>query len=67
MEIVHMGNRSFYVYRTYKERDKPVDTDLLKEYWHCDAVLKKENVYHFCREIQDVEYEKVPAVHSNLD
>ena len=67
MEIVHMGNRSFYVYRTYKERDKPVDADLLKEYWHCDTVLKKENVYHFCREIQDVEYEAVPIVHSNLD
>ena len=67
MEVVHMGPRSFYVYRTYKERDKPVDADLLKEYWHCDTVLKKENVYYFCREIQDVEYEEVPAVHSNLD
>jgi hypothetical protein len=67
MEIVHMGPRSFYLYRTYKERDKPVDADLLKEYWHCDTVLKKENVYYFCREIQDIEYEKVPAVYSNLD
>jgi len=67
MELVHMGNRSFYVYRTYKEQDKPVDADLLKEYWHCDTVLKKENIYYFCREIQDVEYEEVPIVHSNLD
>ena len=62
-----MGNCSFYVYRTYKERDKPVDTDLLKEYWHCDSVLKKENVYYFCREIQDIEYEAVSTIHSNLD
>jgi len=67
MEIVHMGPRSFYLYRTYKERDKPVNAELLKEFWHCDSVLKKENVYYFCREIQDVEYETVPEVHSNLD
>jgi hypothetical protein len=77
MERISMGDRSFYVFRTYKEREnKPVDADLLKEFWHCDTVLKKENVYHFCREIQDAEYEMipeptpdetVPEVHSNLD
>jgi hypothetical protein len=67
MEMVHMGPRSFYLYRTYKERDKPVDAELLKEFWHCDSVLKKENVYYFCREIQDGEYEAVPEVHPNLD
>ena len=67
MEIVHMGPRSFYLYRTYKERDKPVDAELLKEFWHCDSVLKKENIYYVCREIQDIEYEAVPEVHSNLD
>ena len=67
LEIVHMGHLSFYVYRTYKELDKPLDADFLKEYWHCDSVLKKENVYYFCREIQDIEYEAVPTVHPNLD
>jgi hypothetical protein len=44
-----------------------VNAELLKEFWHCDSVLKKENVYYFCREIQDIEYEAVPEVYSNLD
>jgi hypothetical protein len=60
MEIVHMGPRSFYLYRTFKERDKPIDTDLLKELWHCDSVLKKDGVFYFCREIEDVEFENIP-------
>ena len=60
MEIVHMGSRSFYLYRTFKERDKPIDTDLLKEFWHCDSVLKKDGVFYFCREIEDVEFENIP-------
>ena len=36
-----------------------MDANLIKEYWHCDTVLKKENVYYFCNEIKEIDYEEI--------
>ena len=33
--------------------------NLVKKYWHCDTVLKKENKYYFCNEIKEIEYEEI--------
>ena len=53
-----MGNRSFKLVRTLRDRPN-LDTDLLKEHWHCDSVLRKDGVLYFCREIEDVEFENI--------
>lgn len=58
-QILNMGNRSFKLVRTLRDRPN-LDTDLLKEHWHCDSVLKKDGVFYFCREIEDVEFENIP-------
>jgi hypothetical protein len=57
--MLNMGNRSFKLVRTLRDRPN-LDTDLLKEFWHCDTVLKKDGVFYFCREIEDVEFETLP-------
>jgi hypothetical protein len=46
------------LYRTIKQNEK-VDANLLKKYWHCDTVLKKENIYYFCNEIKEIDYEEI--------
>jgi len=57
-DIIEFGDRKFLLYRTVRITDK-IDANLLKEYWHCDTVLKKENTYYFCNEIQPIDYEEI--------
>jgi len=47
----------FMLYRTVKVTDK-IEPNILKQYWHCDTVLKKENKYYFCNEIKEINYEE---------
>ena len=39
--------------------NEKMDANMIKEYWHCDTVLKKENVYYFCNEIKSIDYEEI--------
>jgi hypothetical protein len=57
-EIIEFGDRKFLLYRTIREFEK-LEPNILKEYWYCDTVLKKEDIYYFCNEIKDIEYEKI--------
>jgi len=57
-EIIEFGDRKFLLYRTIREFEK-LDPNTLKEYWYCDTVLKKEDIYYFCNEIKDIEYEEI--------
>ena len=57
-DIIEFGDRKFLLYRTIKETKK-VDANLLKKYWHCDTVLKKENTFYFCNEIKSINYEEI--------
>ena len=58
-DIIEFGDRKFLLYRTVRVTDK-IDANLIKEYWHCDTVLKKENTYYFCNEIKAIDYEEIP-------
>ena len=49
-EIIEFGDRKFLLYRTVREFEK-LDPNILKEYWYCDTVLKKEDMFYFCNEI----------------
>ena len=57
-DIIHFGDKKFLLYRTIRDKIK-VDANLLKKYWHCDTVLKKENIYYFCNEIKEIDYEEI--------
>ena len=57
-DIIEFGDRKFLLYRTVREFEK-LDANLLKKYWHCDTVLKKENIFYFCNEIQPIDYEEI--------
>jgi hypothetical protein len=57
-EIIEFGDRKFLLYRTVREFEK-LDPNILKEYWYCDTVLKKEDMFYFCNEIKEIEYEEV--------
>jgi len=57
-DIIEFGERKFLLYRTIREFEK-LDADLLKEHWHCDTVLKKENTYYFCNEIKEINYAEI--------
>jgi hypothetical protein len=48
----------FMLYRTTKVTDK-IEPNILKQYWHCDTVLKKEDKYYFCNEIKTIDYEEI--------
>tara|TARA_B100000287_G_scaffold352467_1_gene341931 strand:- start:96 stop:314 length:219 start_codon:yes stop_codon:yes gene_type:complete len=60
-DIIGFGDRLFLLYRTVKESEKTTQEaiNLVKKYWHCDTVLKKENIYYFCNEIQTIDYEEI--------
>ena len=53
-EIIEFGDRKFLLYRTVREFEK-LDPNILKEYWYCDTVLKKEDMFYFCNEIKEIE------------
>lgn len=56
MEFVNLGERLFVVYRKVKEttiQHGVEGVEFVKNAWHCDAVLKKEGYYFFCREVFD--------------
>ena len=60
-DVIGFGGRLFLLYRTVKESEKTTQEaiNLVKKYWHCDTVLKKENIYYFCNEIQTIDYEEI--------
>jgi hypothetical protein len=57
-DLIQFGDRVFLLYRTIKVTDK-IEPNILKQYWHCDTVLKKENLYYFCNEIKQINYEEI--------
>lgn len=57
-DIIEFGDRTFLLYRTVKVTDK-IEPNTLKKYWRCDTVLKKENLYYFCNEIKETNYEEI--------
>jgi len=56
--FIQFGDRIFLLYRQIKENPK-INTEILKDYWHCDTVLKKDNIFYFCNEIPAIEFEEI--------
>jgi hypothetical protein len=48
------------VYRRAKEKflTKPGIVDFLRDLWHCDTVLKQNDIFIFCKNIDDAVIEE---------
>lgn len=55
---IQLGDRLFILYRQINETPK-INTEILKQYWHCDTVLKKEGILYFCNEIPAIEFKEI--------
>jgi len=56
--IIQFGDRLFILYRQVRENPK-INTEILKQYWHCDTVLKKDGIFYFCNEIPAIDFEEI--------
>ena len=59
-EIIYTNDKAYQLVRVLKEDQlKNPDMEILKEYFLCDTLLRKQGRLYFCRLIEDIEYEAV--------
>jgi len=59
-QIIYNGDKAYQLVRVLKENQlKNPDTDILRRYFLCDKVLRKQGLLYFCRIIEDIEYEEI--------
>ena len=59
-EIIYAKDRAYQLVRVLKEDQlKNPDMEILKKFFYCDTLLKKQGLLYFCRLIEDVEYEEI--------
>ena len=59
-KIINANGNLYQLIRKIKEnRLKNLDTEILKEYFYCDTVLRKQGKLYFCRLIEEIEYEEI--------
>tara|TARA_Y100000034_G_C6894889_1_gene412373 strand:- start:4 stop:195 length:192 start_codon:yes stop_codon:yes gene_type:complete len=60
-EILYTDNGEVYeIKRTIPEQQlKNPDMKILKQFFHCDTVLRNQGKLYFCNHIKCVEYEEV--------
>ncbi len=51
-----MNDELYLVKRVLKESEK-LDIDILKQYFDCDTVFKKDGLFYFTNKIETLEYE----------
>ena len=58
-EIIYANNKVYQLVRMIREdRLKNPDMEILKEYFLCDKVLRKQGLLYFCRLVEEIEYEE---------
>ena len=56
--IIHTKGKAYQLVRVLKENSlKDPDMEILKEYFLCDKLLRKQGLLYFCRLIEEIEYE----------
>ena len=59
-EIITANGNLYQLIRILKEDQlKNPDMEILKEYFLCDKVLRKQGELYFCRLIEEIEYEEI--------
>ena len=58
--IIYTKDKAYQLVRTLKESSlKNPDMEILKEYFLCDTLLRKQGLLYFCRLIKEIEYDEV--------
>lgn len=55
-QVLKVNDDLFVVKRIIKETEK-LDVEILKQYFNCDTVLRKEGLLYFTNKIENLEYE----------
>ena len=59
-EIISANGNLYQLVRVIKEsRLKNPDMEILKKYFRCDTLLRKQGKLYFCRLIKEIEYETI--------
>ena len=59
-EIIPANGNLYKLIRVLKEDQlKDPDMEILKEYFLCDTLLRKQGLLYFCRIINEIEYEEI--------
>jgi hypothetical protein len=59
-EIISANGNLYQLIRVIKEsRLKNPNMEILKKYFHCDTLLRKQGKLYFCRLIEEIEYETI--------
>ena len=55
-EIIYTKDKAYQIIRVIREsRLKNPDIEILKQYFNCDKLLRKQGRLYFCRLIEEVE------------
>ena len=55
-EIIYTKDKAYQIIRVIREsRLKNPDMEILKQYFNCDKLLRKQGKLYFCRSIEKVE------------
>ena len=58
--IIHTKGKAYQLVRVLKENSlKDPDMEILKEYFLCDKLLRKQGLLYFCRLIKEIEYDEI--------
>ena len=58
--IIYTKDKAYQLVRVLKENSlKNPDMEILKEYFLCDTLLRKQCLLYFCRLIEEIEYDEI--------
>ena len=58
--IIYTKDKAYQLVRVLKESSlKNPDMEILKEYFLCDTLLRKQSKLYFCRIIEEIDYEEI--------
>ena len=59
-EILYKKDKAYQLLRVLKESSlNNPDMEILKEYFLCDTLLRKQGLLYFCRLIKEIEYDEI--------
>jgi hypothetical protein len=56
--FIKVNDGLFEVLRTFAE-DRVLNVDLVKDWLNAQIVFRKDGLYYFCKQVQDLEYEQI--------
>tara|TARA_Y100001963_G_C6499944_1_gene317419 strand:+ start:174 stop:362 length:189 start_codon:yes stop_codon:yes gene_type:complete len=58
--IIYTKDKACQLIRVLKESNlNNPDIEILREYFRCDTVLRKQGLLYFCRLIEEIEYDEL--------